>query len=534
MLTPPRETPEEPADEARALPEVSRRREALINGSFAYIGLALTIVQGIVLVPLYVHYVPMTMYGAWLATGNVLAWLELVDPGLSIVLQQRLAFAYGARKPDEIAAILGTGISIALIFAMIPLLGWPLASRLGVWLSMGPAATAELSFAFKLGLAGTAVTLAAYAFMASTSALQLTTSSGVISIFASVVGVVVTIVLLQRGFGIASLPAGLLLRGILLALLNGGRLFLWTRRHLHSGFSYSRSEAARLRQLLAMTFVLRLGGALLERVDAFLAARLVSPGAAARYTLNGRSTDVTRTAVGRVAVVLAPGLAHLAGEGDSARVASVFGALGRYHGWCTAICIGGVVALNEAFVTLWVGHDLYGGQMLTIFQAFSGGVWILTTTMYQAIIATGHVRAISLLTLVEAGVRLPLQLLLVHYMGIAGLALGASLTLVLITFSYLMWFSARQYDVGAERPSRDWLRALLHVGLLTAVGAALHTSRTFREAAARSWFAFAIAATAVGAALTLLVLALDPAARAAATVARHRIATRLRRPAPSG
>ena len=83
-------------DEPSALPAVSRRRTTLLNLFFSYASMGLVLVQGIVLVPLYVAKVPLALYGAWLATGNVLTWLEMVDPGTGDVIRQRVARLYGA------------------------------------------------------------------------------------------------------------------------------------------------------------------------------------------------------------------------------------------------------------------------------------------------------------------------------------------------------------------------------------------------------------------------------------------------------
>ena len=84
----------EPARPA-ALPVVSRRFTSLVNLFFHYNAVVLVIVQGILLVPLYLRSIPVATYGAWLATGSILSWIDLVDPGLSDVLRQRVAYTYG-------------------------------------------------------------------------------------------------------------------------------------------------------------------------------------------------------------------------------------------------------------------------------------------------------------------------------------------------------------------------------------------------------------------------------------------------------
>ena len=54
------------------------------------------------MVPLYLKYIPVELYGAWLATGNIVNWLLVVDPGISTVVMQRVGKSYGADDRSEV------------------------------------------------------------------------------------------------------------------------------------------------------------------------------------------------------------------------------------------------------------------------------------------------------------------------------------------------------------------------------------------------------------------------------------------------
>jgi len=60
-------------------------------------------VKGVVLVPLYLHKFGVDVYGAFLASANVIGLIGVVDFGISAVLYQRLAAAWG----HEIVCCLG-------------------------------------------------------------------------------------------------------------------------------------------------------------------------------------------------------------------------------------------------------------------------------------------------------------------------------------------------------------------------------------------------------------------------------------------
>jgi hypothetical protein len=81
---------------------VSRRAATIANLIHQYVTTGLVIVNGIVLVPLYLKYIDFKLYGAWLATGNVAAWLLLADAGFSDILRQRTAHLYGQPTEQEL------------------------------------------------------------------------------------------------------------------------------------------------------------------------------------------------------------------------------------------------------------------------------------------------------------------------------------------------------------------------------------------------------------------------------------------------
>ncbi|MFA6715988.1 MAG: hypothetical protein WCS27_11475, partial [Victivallaceae bacterium] len=84
----------------------------------------MAMVSGLLMVPLYIRFIPLDVYGAWLASGNILVWIGAIDPGLTIVLQQRVGFAYGKQDFRAIRDFVGCGLIIsALISLFIIMLG---------------------------------------------------------------------------------------------------------------------------------------------------------------------------------------------------------------------------------------------------------------------------------------------------------------------------------------------------------------------------------------------------------------------------
>src|SRR4051794_23178269 len=100
-------------------PSASRRRAAAGNLLFNYAGLVLSVTKNIALVPLYLRHFDLSTYGAWLATGNVLGMLGLVDGGFGIVLSQRLASLWGAGDRERFASVAGAGLLWSVSMALL-------------------------------------------------------------------------------------------------------------------------------------------------------------------------------------------------------------------------------------------------------------------------------------------------------------------------------------------------------------------------------------------------------------------------------
>jgi uncharacterized membrane protein len=56
----------------------SKRRAAVANYAFGLGQAAFVAVTGIVLVPMYLSHMSLAMYGAWLATGNIITLISVL------------------------------------------------------------------------------------------------------------------------------------------------------------------------------------------------------------------------------------------------------------------------------------------------------------------------------------------------------------------------------------------------------------------------------------------------------------------------
>ncbi len=497
------------ATTARAAPpKVSRRFSALVNFALSHVNTLLVITQGILLVPLYLARIPDALYGAWLATGNILSWIELVDPGVSAVLTQRVATTYGSGDLRRLSRVIGTGLTLSFALAALPILAWPLAGYLGDLSHAPEAHHATLAWSFRMGLLGTAMTFCSYATTAVLVGLQLTLWSGGVYLTAAVVGIATTVVLLLSGVGLPSIPLGLLARAVVLFAGTGALVARWCARYLPTRPTFDRAELRGILGTSAYTFVSRVGVTLAGRMDAFLTANLMSPLQTTVLTLTGRAFDPVRMVAASVGSSLQSGIAHLLGEGGRARAAEVMELAGRAVAAWTVFAAASVVALNHVFVGLWVGPQRFGSGWLTILLALAMGLSTFTASLNQLVFAANGIRASSVVGLVEALLKVTLQVVLVRRLGLLGMPLAAIVASLAVPAWMLPRIAAELVAMPASRARRFWAWQGFRLGVGVALGAAV--SWLLRRAAiAWTWPLFIAAATVIGSVFATAAISTD-------------------------
>src|ERR1700753_3677297 len=83
------------------------------NFVFQYGYVITNILNSIILLPFYLKKIDAATLGVWLATGNILAWMTLIDPGVGEVLQQKIAELLGKGHKEEISKTMGSGLIAA-------------------------------------------------------------------------------------------------------------------------------------------------------------------------------------------------------------------------------------------------------------------------------------------------------------------------------------------------------------------------------------------------------------------------------------
>lgn len=486
----------------------SRSRTTKWNLFFHYTSIALALVSGIVMVPLYLYFIPLHLYGAWLATGNILAWLTVVDPGLSTVLQQRAGVAYGRGDIAELSALLSGGIFLSgMVFLLVLAIGLSISGFITVWLSLNLAADIQVvEQAFVLAVIGSAFMIFSYGLTAFNQGLQSSLGIGLVFVLATIIGLVITIVLLYKGMGLLSLPIGLIVRAIGLTIGNAGYL-IWRSVEDKIGYNIDFKGIVNLARLSSYTFFGRTAVVIADNMDAFVLTRYLSPEIATAFVLTRKAPGTSRMFLERPAVAFMPAVSSLVGAGEIERAKVVLLRLLRMILWLLGLIAGGFFLFNDDFVSLWVGSDLFAGKTINIFIVLILIVTVIASVLSNLCFSLGNIKGNSIASLAQGLIAVPLMILGARYWGMLGVAIAHLVAMLAISvwyypiaFSRVLKLSRKDISIMVREGS------MVLASTATAIVALLWSNP-------QTWLTFVLSVATFGSVYMAILAALSPGFR---------------------
>lgn len=436
-----------------AEPATSRRRTVLatLTGSTAVT--VIVAVQALVLAPLFLRELGTPLYGAWLATGELLVWLQAFDLGLPNLLIQRIGAAHAR---DDRAAIGEYLASALVVLGMIALvlggLGALLAPSIAGLMGLSGNDARTLASALSLASIATASTVGTNAVVGFARGVQQTGIISAVMVVSVLAGFATTLALLLSGWGVWAPAIGIATRSLI--VVAGAAVFVV--RHLRRGLAqHFRVRRRVLQEILSISPVTALGGlayAGMNQSETALVAILGRPDLAAAYALTRRAADLVRVLVDTLGMAAYGSFAHLVASKERGRSLAVHSELTSLRLSLTVAAIGAYLAVNASLIGAWIGPALFLGLPLTVafaVQVLVVGQGYLLNYLYRA---TGAVAAGSWMLLVEALIRVPLMILLFQLLGVIGIPLGGVATAVVFGALALSWtYHALSADCPAPR-----------------------------------------------------------------------------------
>ena len=443
-----------------------RRQAAWVSMTVGNLGLLVAIGQGLVLVPLYLRFIGVRLYGSWLGSSGLISWLAGLDFGISGLMVQRMSSAYGRGDARGVAAYFSSGVLVQVSAAAL-MIGVAAAIRSGVpgWMGVGRGESRTFALCFLAAVVARALETADNAVSGLSFALQLPTFSAVARIFGTLLGFGVSATLLLDGDRLWAIAAGLLARNGSLLIADAVYAFYLLRVRVGVGIHLDRSTIADFVRLTPPMLVGSMANAFGGKSEPALIAMIMKPELVAVFSLTRRAGELAAMVLDRISGAVFPGFTHLYAEGDQTRAAGVLAEVLTGYAATATLMLGAFAAFNRSFLRLWVGEAQFGGITLTLLMA--SAIFLSTRNRLVSYLygATGEIARGAMVTTAETVARVALMVPLLVWLGLEGPPLAALATGIVLSgvLSRLM----------GEKLRREWPRAWPPVQVGRVVGYAV-------------------------------------------------------------
>lgn len=434
-------------------------KKAIARGvQMNYLHLALTSGLTFILTPFILHHLGQTAYGIWALLGSAIGYLGLFNFGMGTATTKYTAEYRTQGDTKRMSQLVSSVMVLYLLLGLaILMVCGVLTPFLDQLFKIPPPMVAAAQWAFMLMGLNLAFRLVGEVLGAVIYGHQRVDAYRRVHIVQALVNALLVLLLLTGGMGI---------NGVVLAMLGASLagIGLYWRFIKRSNYGVqiqlqlaNKATVKSVAPYSLRTFVLSLTSQLLYRTDnivigAFLGTALVTPYAIAYklcFTLTYLFSAIPNTFFPRFTTLYTlkdyPGLSLLLIKTTKLSVAIM-----------TALALV-LIFYGETAITLWVGaNNFVGMPVLAVFIAMFfvhslGGCGVLLQSI-------GHNRIFMYSELCNAFLNLVLSIILLHYWGLLGVALGTLLA-HLLTSSWVIPYLACRY-------SRTPLSAFLYGGII--------------------------------------------------------------------
>ena len=412
----------------------------------------LAIIQGLVMVPIYLKYIPLHIYSFWLATGNILAWIASTDPGLTVVLQQQVADAYGKKDFTKVKRLIGGGLMFSFIVLILAVSFGVVASfNLPELLNITLMEDREILLgAFTIAIFGTSLMIFSFGIAAINAGLQGSIAVGLINMSVNITSILLTFILLKFGFGLMALSISLLFSGVCYSLFQGTYLLIRVyREKIRASFSFA--GMTELARLLSYTFISRAMSTIASNIDLIIVSRFLGPESVAVLALTRKSSELSREFINQPTVAFQPAVSHAKGEGNEKKLSEVLTRLIRILIWALFLITGGLITFNESFIALWVGQQFFAGDEINLIICISLISVMIYSCLSQLCFALGDVKGTSVVMAIQSVAFILISIIGTYYFGLLGTVWAPILSFLLVS----IWYFPRKFASLVKLSRRD-------------------------------------------------------------------------------
>ncbi len=462
-------------DESRVLGGPGRTRNALLSSFFTYAQIAVALGAAFFVTPLILRKIGTREYGLWLSSGEIVGYFLLLDFGIFAVLPWLIARADGQKRPADLKHHLVHGLAIAVSVSIVLVLAFAAGQgRFPVLLHLTASDWHTLRGPLLLLVALLAINLPLNVFATLLAGIQDVRFTGAANLIRAVLAPVLTVALLLRGYQLFALALG----AALLPPLVGAACLLRARWVAPSLLrEWPRPTWSGTLALVRESIGAWLGSAgvqMMERSSAVILTLLRFPAIVPVLVCTSRLGQTLTQMAWIMPDSALIGFAQLSGEDKAERTREVALSLIKLNLMLAVLAACIVLAINPAFVRLWVGPAFFGGFILNLLLATEVVNGTLTHALATIVAVRGHRLVIGMATLAQGVIYIVAALLLSRRFLLEGLIAADLIAPLCSTIPVSLWLIRVSTGLAVGDIARDIGGVLLLRAFLCLICAAAY------------------------------------------------------------
>jgi O-antigen/teichoic acid export membrane protein len=306
-------------------------------------------------------------YGAWLATGNIVVMLGLIESGYSGVITQKMSVAIANKENEKFLELAGANIATALFIALLLFMsGLCLAPFIARWINADEAIIIPITITYIISLASASIAVLVSLFSAFPHVWQDTKTIGVINTIVNIIAIGIMIFFLLSGAGVIALALGYVSRSLLNLLLQGKWIISkWNTLNLQRPIFKLRVIRSLLKECL-YPFLARISNVGINNSQSFFIAVFMNPALATVYDITSKVCIVASVFVSSANGSFFALFSLTVASKNKVEIDKVVKQVTAFFvtGLCSVVLY--AVCFSQSVVYFWVGLDKYGGNILLV------------------------------------------------------------------------------------------------------------------------------------------------------------------------
>ncbi len=412
----------------------SRKKAFITQAVGGYILTIISIVKGLLLLPLYFQYISYDMYGYWITIGSIVSLISVINFGIGTMVMQRISKAYAKKDFQEIGNYFMSSLFVYIFISVIFLsLGFILSLWLENILHISAEELKDLKVAFYIALFTMMISFFSNAFRGFAGALLKPLFGIKVMITSNLFGIFLVIFLLNNNFGLLSLPISLLVTELLIVILCGIYVLV-----LYKNFNIkSKIKLIILKEYFTFSphlFGLVIGNKLLENSHPIIITTFLGSEVTTAYDVTRKVIDIILRALHVLNASLLAPFSHLVGEGDKTHIQQTTIKIIRISFLMVILGYSVYISTNYMFVSLWLGKDVTLDQNIILFIGLSAFIFSINRLLRSLLFGFNEIKFATNSVLKEGLVYLLLSYILINIYGVIAIPIS-----MLLASSYFLW-----------------------------------------------------------------------------------------------